>query len=167
MLSRPGGYGRGMRKLPISSGIASGIDTLLDRAVVPGYTVLGPAVRRRLPTWPDDPRPGSMVGKVAAVTGATSGLGRATAEGLADLGAEVILVVRDTDKGARVLREMTASRPLAKIEVRRCDVGDLDDVRRFSAELSDALGDRTLDVLVHNAGAMPPERSESPQGHEL
>jgi NAD(P)-dependent dehydrogenase (short-subunit alcohol dehydrogenase family) len=156
-----------MRKLPISPRIATGIDTLLDRAVVPGYTVLGPAVRRRLPTWPDDPRPGSMVGKVAAVTGATSGLGRATAEGLADLGAEVILVVRDTDKGARVLREMTASRPLAKIEVRRCDVGDLDDVRRFSAELSDALGDRTLDVLVHNAGAMPPERSESPQGHEL
>ena len=47
--------------------------------------------------------------------------------------------------------------------VERCDVADLDDVRRFVAELD---LDR-LDVLVHNAGAMPAERTESPQGHEL
>ena len=49
----------------------------------------------------------------------------------------------------------------------RCDLGDLDDVRRFAADLAADLGERHLDVLVHNAGAMPPERTESPQGHEL
>ena len=47
--------------------------------------------------------------------------------------------------------------------VDRCDVSDLDDVRRFATELD---VDR-LDVLVHNAGAMPATRTESPQGHEL
>jgi NAD(P)-dependent dehydrogenase (short-subunit alcohol dehydrogenase family) len=167
MLSRTHGYVRDMRQLPIATGMASGIDTLLDRTVVLGYTVIGPAVRRRLPTWPDDPRPGSMSGKVSVVTGATSGLGRATAEGLADLGGTVILAVRDTEKGARVLREIAATRPLATLEVRRCDVADLDDVRRFAAELAAELGDGSLDVLVHNAGAMPPERTESPQGHEM
>ncbi len=53
--------------------------------------------------------------------------------------------------------------PGAQITVDRCDVSDLDDVRRFAGELD---LDR-LDVLVHNAGAMPPTRTESPQGHEL
>ena len=143
--------------------LAVGIDTVLDRTVAPGYTRLGPAIRRHLPTWPADPAPGSMEGKVVAVTGASSGLGLATAEGLAALGAEVHLVVRDTDKGARVVRQITGRHPLARLHLQRCDIGDLDDVRRFAA----GLDVDHLDVLVHNAGAMPPQRTESPQGHEL
>ena len=88
--------------------LAVGIDTVLDRTVAPGYTRIGPAIRRHLPTWPADPEPDALKGKVVAVTGATSGLGLATAEGLARLGAEVVLVVRDTDKGARVRAEIQA-----------------------------------------------------------
>ncbi|MGZ4464532.1 MAG: SDR family NAD(P)-dependent oxidoreductase [Nocardioides sp.] len=149
--------------MTLARALATGLDTALDRTVAPGYTRLGLAVRRHLPTWPSDPEPGGLEGKVAAVTGATSGLGLATAEALAALGAEVHLVVRDTDKGARVVRQITGRHPLARLVLDRCDVGDLDDVRRFAGELD---ADR-LDVLVHNAGAMPPERTESPQGHEL
>ncbi|MGZ4454975.1 MAG: SDR family NAD(P)-dependent oxidoreductase [Nocardioides sp.] len=149
--------------MTLARALATGLDTALDRTVAPGYTRLGLAVRRHLPTWPADPEPGCLEGKVAAVTGATSGLGLATAEALAALGAEVHLVVRDTDKGARVVRQITGRHPLARLVLDRCDVGDLDDVRRFAGELD---ADR-LDVLVHNAGAMPPERTESPQGHEL
>ncbi len=108
---------------------------MLDKTVAPGYTKLGPAIRRHLPTWPDDPEPEAMKGKVVAVTGATSGLGLATAEGLARLGAEVVLVVRDTDKGARVLRELGERLPFAELHLARCDVSDLDDVRRFAGEL--------------------------------
>lgn len=149
--------------LPLPRALAVGIDTVLDRTVVPGYTKVGPAIRRHLSTWPADPEPDAMRGKVVAVTGATSGLGLATAEGLARLGAEVVLVVRDTDKGARVLREIGDRLPLAGLHLARCDVGDLDDVRRFVDELELP----HLDVLVHNAGAMPAERTESAQGHEL
>ncbi|MGZ4487828.1 MAG: SDR family NAD(P)-dependent oxidoreductase [Nocardioides sp.] len=149
--------------MTLARALATGLDTALDRTVAPGYTRLGLAVRRHLPTWPADPEPSCLEGKVAAVTGATSGLGLATAEALAALGAEVHLVVRDTDKGARVVRQITGRNPLARLVLDRCDVGDLDDVRRFAGELD---ADR-LDVLVHNAGAMPPERTESPQGHEL
>lgn len=138
------------------------MDTALDRTVVPGYTRIGPAVRRRLPTWPADPLPGSMAGKRALVTGASSGLGTATAEGLARLGAEVVLVVRDTDKGERVAAEIAGRVPGAALVVQRCDVGDLDDVRRFAGSVPGE-----VDVLVHNAGVMPPRRTESPQGHEL
>jgi NAD(P)-dependent dehydrogenase (short-subunit alcohol dehydrogenase family) len=147
--------------------LAAAVDTVLDRTVAPGYSRIGPAVRRRLPTWPADPRPGAMTGRLAVVTGATSGLGRATAEGLARLGADVVLVARDPDKGARVRREIGDDLPLASLDVRRCDVSDLDDVRRFVAELEGELGERRIDVLVHNAGAMPPERTESAQGHEM
>ncbi|WP_030483706.1 SDR family NAD(P)-dependent oxidoreductase [Nocardioides aequoreus] len=150
-----------MSPLPVP--LARGLDTLLDRAVVPGFTRIGPAVRRRLPTWPADPVPGALAGRTAAVTGASSGLGIAAAEGMARLGASLLLVVRDTEKGERVRRELLARVPGADATVLRCDVGDLDDVRRFAAELPV----ERLDVLVHNAGALPAERTESAQGHEL
>ncbi|GAA4737943.1 hypothetical protein GCM10023350_22520 [Nocardioides endophyticus] len=144
------------------SRIATLVDTLMDRTVVPGYTRLGPAVRRHLSTWPADPPPDALAGKRGLVTGASSGLGVATAEGLAALGAEVVLVVRDIDKGAKVVREIQGRLPLAQLVVQRCDLADLDDVRRFAAA-----ADGDVDVLVHNAGAMPPTRTESPQGHEM
>ena len=44
-------------------------------------------------------------------------------------------------------------------------MGDLDDVRRFAADFAAEVP--SLHAVVHNAGAMPPERAESPQGHEL
>jgi NAD(P)-dependent dehydrogenase (short-subunit alcohol dehydrogenase family) len=149
--------------VPLPPALAAGIDTALDRTVAPGYLRTGLALRRRLPTWPADPPPGALRGKVAAVTGATSGLGLATAEGLLRLGAEVLLVGRNAEKTAGVAGDLRARIPGARVSVASCDVGDLDDVRRFVDELE--VGH--LDVLVHNAGAMPPERAESPQGHEL
>ena len=62
------------------------VDRLLDRTLV-GYTRLGPAVRRRLPGWPDDPPAGALAGKHVAITGASSGLGEACARQAHALGA--------------------------------------------------------------------------------
>jgi len=147
----------------LAESLARGVDTLMDRTVAPGFTKLGPAVRRRLPGWPPDPEPGALGGRTVAVTGASSGLGLATALGCARLGANLLLVVRNPEKGHAVRAEILAAVPDADVQVVRCDVGDLDDVRRFAHDL-DA---ERIDVLVHNAGAMPPERTESAQGHEL
>lgn len=139
------------------------VDTALDRTVVPGYSSLGSRLRRTW--WPDDPRPEALAGKVALVTGAGSGLGRATALGLARLGATVHLVVRDEAKGAATADAIRDEVPQADVQVRLCDVGDLSAVRRFAEAFTREV-DR-LDVLVHNAGTLPPERTESADGHEL
>lgn len=135
------------------------IDTAMDRTIAPGYTRVGLAVRRRLPGWPSDAPPGALAGKHVIVTGATSGLGAATAAGLADLGAELHLVVRNPDK-LRGLGDWADD-----ATVWQCDVSDLDDVRRFTEAFLDS--GTTLHAIVHNAGSMPPERTESAQGHEM
>jgi NAD(P)-dependent dehydrogenase (short-subunit alcohol dehydrogenase family) len=140
------------------------VDTVLDRTVAPGYSRIGLAVRRRLPDWPADPAPDALAGRHVLVTGATSGLGTATAAGVLRLGGHAHLVVRDLEKGEQVRAGLLAGRPGAEVTLWRCDVADLDDVRRFAREAV-ASGTR-WHALVHNAGAMPPERTESPQGHE-
>ncbi len=149
------------------------VDALLDRAVVPGYSKLGPALRRRW--WPADPAPGALAGRRVLVTGATSGIGTAIAEGLLDLGATVHVLGRDRGRTDDLVTRLTAEHlggtgapgPGRGAEVvgEVCDVGDLDAVRRWAAGFRGRVGG--LHGLVHNAGVLPAERSETAQGHEL
>ena len=144
--------------------LTNALDTVLDRTVVPGYSKVGYWLRR--PSWDaDDPRPRSMVGKVAVVTGGGSGLGKATAVSLARLGAVVHLVVRDLDKGRAAVTDIRGEVPGAEVLLHRCDVSDLSSVRSFAAALSGSV--ERIDVLVHNAGVMPTGRQETGDGHEV
>lgn len=140
------------------------LDTVLDRTVVPGYTKIGYRLRRR--TWAaDDPRPGALTGRTVVVTGANSGLGKASAAAMARLGATVHLVVRDLQKGRQAVTDIRGDVPGAELLLHRCDVSDLASVRAFAAALRGSV-DR-VDVLVHNAGVLPPERQQTPDGHEV
>lgn len=76
--------------------IASLLDDVLDRTVVVGYTNVGYRIRRRSWSASELQR---MEGKVVLVTGASSGVGLAAAEGFARLGASVWLVVRSRERG--------------------------------------------------------------------
>ncbi|GAA2096551.1 SDR family NAD(P)-dependent oxidoreductase [Streptomyces albiaxialis] len=106
-----------------------------------------------------------LTGRVFLVTGASSGLGLATARELAARGGQVILAVRDEAKGRRAADGIAAAHPGASLEVRRVDLADLDSVRNLADEVRAA--HPRLDVLVNNAGIMAPPRTLSPQGHEL
>ena len=145
-------------------GVARTVDTVLDRSIVGGFSAIGSGVRRRLPTWPSDPAPNALRGRHVAVTGATSGLGLATARQAAALGAHVHLVVRNEVKARPLVGEIEAA-GASGVDVWVCDVADPSSVDAFVERFS-ASGAR-LDGLVHNAGALPAERTESPDGHEL
>lgn len=146
--------------MAILSSLSAAIDTALDRTVLPGFSTIGYAVRRRLSSWPADPAPGSLDGVHVAVTGATSGLGQATARQLSALGAHTHLIVRDRAKADQVAADLPGPSTTWL-----CDLADLASVRRCSGEIASAAP--PLAALVHNAGFLPPERVESPQGHEL
>ncbi len=137
-------------------------DTALDRAVLPGYTRLGYELRRR--GW-DDGELQDMSGRRVLVTGATSGLGRAAAEGFARLGASVELLSRDRRRGADARKEIAARSGNEDVQVGTCDLGDLGSVRAFAERFLSA--GRRLDVLVNNAGVLLGERRLSPDGIEL
>ncbi|WP_026909654.1 SDR family NAD(P)-dependent oxidoreductase [Patulibacter minatonensis] len=149
--------------------LAGPIDTLLDRTIAPGYTRLGLAVRRRLPTWPSElPR---MEGRTVLITGPTSGIGEAAALDLALLGARVVLLARNVDKAAATRERIAAAvhaadaSRTADLAVVRCDVSSLRSVREAVATLEER--EPHIDVLIHNAGAMPAERTVTDEGFEL
>ncbi|MBB3662593.1 NAD(P)-dependent dehydrogenase (short-subunit alcohol dehydrogenase family) [Prauserella sediminis] len=137
-------------------------DVLADRTVLPGYSRLGYRLRQR--HWPADPAPDALAGRTAVATGASAGLGRATAIGLARLGATVLLLVRDESRGERARDAVLQTVPQADVHVARCDVADLDDVDRCAGQVR--RDHPVIDVLVHNAGVLPQERTETPQSHE-
>jgi dehydrogenase/reductase SDR family member 12 len=147
--------------------LARAVDATLDRSLVLGYTRIGPALRRSW--WPADPEPGSLLGRRVVVTGATSGIGEAMVTSFLDLGATVHVLGRNPDKVTRMVAGLRRERPTAELVEEVCDVGDLDAVRAWTDDLTARLGDDAdgLHGLVHNAGVMLPERTESPQGHEM
>lgn len=139
------------------------LDTVLDKVVPAGYSSIGPALRRRW--WPADPPAGALTGRHVVVTGASRGLGLAAATELARLGATVHLLGRDQARLDRAAAGIRVAVPNADVLPETCDVSDLDDVRAYAARTVESVP--RLHALVHNAGVMPPSRTESAQGHEL
>jgi NAD(P)-dependent dehydrogenase (short-subunit alcohol dehydrogenase family) len=136
------------------------LDTVLDRTIVGGYTNIGYAMRRR--SW-DDGDLRNLSGRVVLVTGATSGLGLATAEGFARLDATVCLVARDPERGERARRQVDGL-GAGSAELELCDLAGLDAVRALGRRVAER--HPRLDVLVNNAGVMAPERTETEDGIE-
>ncbi|MEO6627270.1 MAG: SDR family NAD(P)-dependent oxidoreductase [Aquihabitans sp.] len=139
------------------------IDAVLEGAIAPSFTRIGLEARHRLFQWRDV---GSydLEGRVIAVTGATSGLGRAAAEQFARNGATVIVVGRNGDKTASVTAALREESGNPSVSAVIADMGEYDSVRRAAAQI---LGEHDrLDVLIHNAGALTHQRIEASDGTE-
>lgn len=137
-------------------------DSVLDKLVVPGYSRLAVPLRRRW--WPADPPPDVLRGEDVVITGASSGLGKATAVGVARLGARVHLVGRTENRLDDAAAEIRTAVPEAELVSHARDISDLDEADRLVQALRDDAPH--LHALVHCAGVMPPERTTTPQGHE-
>lgn len=105
-----------------------------------------------------------MSGRSAVVTGGNTGIGRATAQQLARLGARVVITARDEEKGRRAAEEISlgAAHP---VECTSLDLASLASVRSCARELLDRLDD--LHVLDLNAGAVLSRRQVSCDGLEM
>jgi dehydrogenase/reductase SDR family protein 12 len=105
----------------------------------------------------------SMQGKVCVITGGNSGIGRATARALAMRGAEVWILCRNRERGLVAVDELREETKNHHIQLAVVDVSDLDSVQKFAATFTP----KQVDVLIHNAGAMPAQKTLTPQGLEL
>jgi NAD(P)-dependent dehydrogenase (short-subunit alcohol dehydrogenase family) len=95
-------------------------------------------------------------GRTFVITGANSGLGLQSARALADVGARVVLAVRDQEKG-----RVAAANVGGTTEVRELDLASLDSVRAFAAGWHGP-----CDVLINNAGVMGLPYATTPDGFE-
>ncbi len=106
-----------------------------------------------------------LYGKNCIVTGASSGIGRETAAGLAEKGAHVILVVRNMDQGEEARREIIARTKNKNVEVRMCDLSSQSSIRAFAEEYIKV--HEHLHVLVNNAALLLNERRLTVDGAEM
>jgi NAD(P)-dependent dehydrogenase (short-subunit alcohol dehydrogenase family) len=105
-----------------------------------------------------------MVNTVCLITGATNGIGKATAARLAQLGATILAVARDTARGDTAAADIRRHVPQAEVEVLTADLSRLDDVRGLAAYVADRR-DR-LDVLINNAGMVNFRREITADGFD-
>lgn len=91
----------------------------------------------------------SMAGRTVLITGGTGGIGRATAAGLAAMGAHVAITGRDAARAEDAAREIRAASG-AQVDVFVADLSSQSEVRRLAAEALDRLP--RIDVLVNNVG---------------
>ena len=111
-------------------------------------------------------RDGLFSGKVALVTGGGTGIGRAIAEELVTLGADVAICGRRPEPLAEAAEAIAALRDGARVHQASCDIRDYDAVGEFVTGTCDALG--AIDILVNNAGGQFPTTAQhlSPRGFE-
>lgn len=141
----------------------STVRNLADRLILPGalaFTRFGYARKKK--TW--KPLAVSMQGQTAIVTGATSGLGRVTAERLAELGASVVLVGRNREKLEQATAEIADASGNSGVRFEVADLSLMSEVRSLARRLLNR--ETEIQVLINNAAVLPLERSVTSEGLE-
>jgi len=105
-----------------------------------------------------------MTGKVCLVTGGNSGIGKEAAVGLAKLGATVVIVSRNADKGEAALVEIRTRSGNQDVEMLQADLSSQDSVRQLADQYRRRY--KKLHVLLNNAGVYLPKRIVTVEGME-
>jgi len=105
-----------------------------------------------------------MKGKVCIVTGSNSGIGKETALAISNIGATVIMVVRDEERGEKALSEIINKTGNHDTFLMICDLSSMDSIRKFVKEFAEKYD--KLNVLINNAGAVFRKRQTTVDGFE-
>jgi NAD(P)-dependent dehydrogenase (short-subunit alcohol dehydrogenase family) len=105
-----------------------------------------------------------MKEKTAIITGANAGIGKYTTLGLVKNSIQVVMAVRNTDKGGKAKKEVLRKYPEAKISVYHCDLSSFASVHRFSKKIHEHFNE--IDLLINNAGAFFMKYAETEDGFE-
>ncbi|MHA1199601.1 MAG: SDR family oxidoreductase [Candidatus Heimdallarchaeaceae archaeon] len=103
--------------------------------------------------------------KTCMITGANAGIGKETARKIAALGAHVVMVCRNPEKGEEARKEIIETTTDPNIDLLICDLSSLKDVKRFSEEFIKNYSN--LHVLINNAGVFRMKREVTEDGYEL
>ncbi|MFC1907361.1 SDR family NAD(P)-dependent oxidoreductase [Chloroflexota bacterium] len=107
----------------------------------------------------------SISGKTILITGANTGLGLATAKLSSKLGAKVIMVCRDQNKGESAVSEVKEEVPDASVELMICDLSSMKSIQNFIKEFKGKYSQ--LDILYNNAAVMKQKRTVTEDGFEM
>ncbi|MFC1785010.1 oxidoreductase [Candidatus Neomarinimicrobiota bacterium] len=107
----------------------------------------------------------SQKGKVAIVTGSSSGIGLEASRVLANKGAEVIVAIRNKDKGDKAIQKIKNQYPEANVSLMLLDLADLKSIEQFANHFKQKYA--KLDLLINNAGVMMPPYGKTIDGFEL
>ena len=102
--------------------------------------------------------------KIALITGANSGIGKAAAMGLANLGGRVILAVRNQHRGEKTLNEIVKLTGSKKVEIAVCYLSSIKSIHELAEHVKSKYG--KLDILINNAGAYFSKRHITVDGFE-
>jgi NAD(P)-dependent dehydrogenase (short-subunit alcohol dehydrogenase family) len=106
----------------------------------------------------------NMAGKVALITGANSGIGKETALALARMGANLVMVCRDRERGLAALEEIKTKSGNSSIELMICDLSSQTQIRKLAVEFKQKHA--RLDLLINNAGVILTRRRVTEDGIE-
>jgi len=106
-----------------------------------------------------------LTGRIAAVTGTTSGTGYVCARELARLGARVFLLNRPSGRSTAALARLQAEVPGATLDAVDCDLQDFESVRAAARTVRDRV--QRLDILCNNAGVMALPDQATKDGYDV
>lgn len=118
-----------------------------------------------IPTLPLPTTTKNMNEKIILITGGNDGIGKATAIGLAKMGATVIIACRNAQKAEEAVLDIQKESDNAKVEALSLDLASFDSIRRCAAQFQERYNQ--LDVLVNNAGVFTSTLQLTEEGYEL